>query len=167
MIGAKSSSSSPNVCVSHFRVHVIVITIAFLFVYYMFPTTTTIFIRNEQLLAQSIRDARAGGYALGVKLVRGAYHPLEVSAHAQLVQQQERQRNATSVGYGVTTPTPAISPDLNPPVWTTKEDTDMCYERCLSILIGAVEEDVRCADSYVSFSKLHHFWSFLTYRCFS
>lgn len=117
--------------------------------------------RNELLLAQSIRDARAGGYALGVKLVRGAYHPLEVSAHsAQLVQQQERQRNATSVGHGVTTPTPAISPDLNPPVWTTKEDTDMCYERCLRILIGAVEEDVRNADLYVSFEDSHHFGPF-------
>ncbi|KAH9949482.1 FAD-linked oxidoreductase [Amylocystis lapponica] len=73
--------------------------------------------RNPEYLAQSLEAAHAGGYALGVKLVRGAYHPHELAAHA----------SATS-----------ISTDAVPPVWLSKPETDACYDACAALLVGYV-----------------------------
>lgn len=64
---------------------------------------------------QSLEDARAGGYSLGVKLVRGAYHPFEVGA----------------------SPSPEACP-----VWTEKKDTDACYNKCVGILLSALKRDI-------------------------
>lgn len=64
---------------------------------------------------QSLKDAKAGGYSLGVKLVRGAYHPFEVEA--------------------------SQSPETCP-VWMEKKDTDACYNRCVSLLLSALRGDI-------------------------
>ncbi|GLB36747.1 putative converts proline to delta-1-pyrroline-5-carboxylate [Lyophyllum shimeji] len=83
--------------------------------------------RTPEHLAQSLADAKAGNYALGVKLVRGAYHPHELAAHA------------AGLAHN---PSLSISPDAQPPVWSMKPETDACYNECLRVLINAIREDV-------------------------
>lgn len=81
--------------------------------------------------------ARQGGYSLGVKLVRGAYHPHELAAHP-----------STSAGADASLASPttstslSISPDPVPPVWTSKAETDDRYNACVRTLVEAVREDV-------------------------
>jgi proline dehydrogenase len=82
------------------------------------------FHRTPSHLALSLEDARRNNYALGVKLVRGAYHPYEIAAHGS---------KGTSL---------SISPDELPPVWARKEETDRCYNECVKMLVNAVREDV-------------------------
>ncbi|KAJ3725778.1 FAD-linked oxidoreductase-like protein [Lentinula raphanica] len=84
--------------------------------------------RTPLHLAQSYRDAQLHNYSLGVKLVRGAYHPHEVLAHEAAKMQGHQSLS--------------ISPDVSPPVWTTKEDTDKCYNDCVRLLVGWVKDDV-------------------------
>ncbi|GJJ09393.1 hypothetical protein Clacol_003615 [Clathrus columnatus] len=69
--------------------------------------------RTPQFLAQSLKDARDNGYALGVKLVRGAYHHFELTA--------------------------APSPDVCP-VWSTKPETDNCFDSCADVLISTLKD---------------------------
>jgi len=83
-------------------------------------------------LAHSLALARARGYALGVKLVRGAYHPLEIAAH-----QVARSATGSSSSHSF-----SISPDLEPPVQPSKEATDRCYNTCAALLIDAVSSDI-------------------------
>ena len=81
-------------------------------------------------MALALADARANNYALGVKLVRGAYHPHEIAAHRAMDDAR---------------PSMSISPDVEPPVWMEKRETDEAYNGCLKLLIKAVKEDVeRC-----------------------
>ena len=82
-------------------------------------------IRTPVHLAHSIALSRKKGYALGVKLVRGAYLPHELAAHSN------RSMNTVS-----------ISPDPYPPVHPSKADTDACYNECASILVSAIAEDI-------------------------
>ncbi|KLO17621.1 FAD-linked oxidoreductase [Schizopora paradoxa] len=82
--------------------------------------------RAYPYLLQSIADAQAGNYALGVKLVRGAYHTQEISSHHQ-------QSGGKSL---------SISPEAEPPVYLQKSDTDFCYNECVRLLISRVREDV-------------------------
>ncbi|KIY44062.1 FAD-linked oxidoreductase [Fistulina hepatica ATCC 64428] len=84
--------------------------------------------RTPEYLARSFADARAGGYTLGVKLVRGAYHQQEVALH------QAKKSGTHSL---------SISPDDAPPVWETKLETDNCYNSCVKALTAAVCEDVK------------------------
>jgi hypothetical protein len=63
--------------------------------------------RTPIQLGQSLSDAQRGGYALGVKLVRGAYHDQELARH--------RERHA--------------SDNALPPVWSNKPETDDCYNQ--------------------------------------
>ncbi|KAH9891216.1 FAD-linked oxidoreductase [Cubamyces lactineus] len=96
--------------------------------------------RTPEYLAQSIADARAEGYALGVKLVRGAYHPHEIEVH----------KAATTSRMEATTPSGShelsISPDNMPPVWLSKDETDTCYDSSVKALIALIREDVdKCA----------------------
>ena len=87
--------------------------------------------RTPGHLALALADARANNYALGVKLVRGAYHPHEIAAHK-------------AVAYDGR-PSMSISPDVEPPVWMEKRETDEAYNGCVKVLIKAVKEDVeRC-----------------------
>ncbi|THH14255.1 hypothetical protein EW146_g6052 [Bondarzewia mesenterica] len=69
--------------------------------------------RNLEYLEQSLKDAKADNYALGVKLVRGTYHLHETIAH----------ETAT---FGHNNTSLSISPDPHPPVWPTKPETDAC-----------------------------------------
>ena len=78
-------------------------------------------------LLQSFKDAESNGYTLGVKLVRGAYHPHEVAAH------QAREEGKKTL---------SISPDAFPPVWTLKEESDRCYNECAKVLLGKIQEDI-------------------------
>ncbi|KAF9529861.1 FAD-linked oxidoreductase-like protein [Crepidotus variabilis] len=79
--------------------------------------------RTPSHLAVALADAKSHKYALGIKLVRGAYHPHEIAAH--------QRKDELS-----------ISPDREPPVWTEKKDTDEAYDQCVKILLSAVKEDV-------------------------
>lgn len=93
-------------------------------------------IRTPAHLALALADARANNYALGVKLVRGAYHPHELAAH----------RAVAYDGRSLI----SISPDAEPPVWMEKRQTDEAYNECLQVLIKAVKEDVeRCEKEVV------------------
>lgn len=75
-------------------------------------------------LEQSLADAKANNYAIGIKLVRGAYHTHELAAH-----------NAKDKS-------PSISPDPHPPVWETKPETDNCYNLCAKMLVDVIKPDV-------------------------
>ncbi|KZV77590.1 FAD-linked oxidoreductase [Peniophora sp. CONT] len=83
--------------------------------------------RTPVYLAQSIKDARVGNYALGVKLVRGAYHEQENEAFGEL----------RSTGASL-----SITPDPFPPVWTSKPETDTSYNTCARLLLDTIAEDV-------------------------
>jgi proline dehydrogenase len=74
-------------------------------------------------LKQSIEDARKDNYALGIKLVRGAYHEFEIAAHGS-------------------PDTPSISTEFDPPVFLTKAETDECYNSCAKLLIENLKKDV-------------------------
>ncbi|KAI0668619.1 FAD-linked oxidoreductase [Trametes maxima] len=96
--------------------------------------------RTPEYLAQSIADARAEGYSLGVKLVRGAYHPHELEIHKAALQSR----------IDATTPSGShelsISTDNMPPVWLTKDDTDSCYNSAVELLVALAREDAeKCA----------------------
>ncbi|EGN92706.1 hypothetical protein SERLA73DRAFT_14165, partial [Serpula lacrymans var. lacrymans S7.3] len=83
--------------------------------------------RTPEHLKESLRRAKAGNYSLGVKLVRGAYHPHETHAHAS------KAASAKSL---------SISPDPHPPVWSTKAETDNCYNSCAELLIDRIKDDM-------------------------
>jgi proline dehydrogenase len=87
--------------------------------------------RTPSHLFLALVDAYVNNYALGVKLVRGAYHPYEIAAHEAVADDAR--------------PSMSISPDVDPPVWLEKTETDKSYNWCLNLLIRAVKEDVeRC-----------------------
>jgi proline dehydrogenase len=93
----------------------------------LFPcfSTDARFYRTPIHLEQSIRDARAGGYAIGVKLVRGAYHEHEIAAHSL-----------------TSSSSPSISDEFDPPVFLAKVDTDECYNSCAKVLIQSIKRDI-------------------------
>ena len=94
-------------------------------------------------MALALADARANNYALGVKLVRGAYHPHEIAAH-RVAAAHDKAAGA------ITTPRSlSISPDVEPPVWMEKSETDEAYNACLKVLIKAVKEDVKRCEKAV------------------
>ena len=94
---------------------------------------------TPEYLAQSIAAAREGGYSIGVKLVRGAYHPHEIAAHPATAASADK--SAIPSGFG-TSYSPSISPDPEPPVWTEKSETDARYNACVRTLVEAVRRDV-------------------------
>ncbi|KAJ6569316.1 FAD-linked oxidoreductase-like protein [Mycena capillaripes] len=87
--------------------------------------------RTPAHLVHALRDAKRGRYALGVKLVRGAYHTHETAAHP-----------APDATAGAKEKTLSISPDAQPPVWAQKADTDAAYDACAGLLLDAVAADV-------------------------
>lgn len=88
--------------------------------------------RTPAYLAQSIKDAKLGHFSLGVKLVRGAYHSHELVAHPT---------PQSTIG-GPTTKSLSISPDALPPVWTSKLETDACYNQCAVMLLNSIRDDI-------------------------
>lgn len=119
--------------------------------------------RTPAQLAHDIAAARAGGFALGVKLVRGAYHPHEIAAHPAsppaLLADSVTLDTVTSLEVPTTAPGPSsevtkgskskdrvtlsISPEPVPPVWLVKNDSDACYNSCVAMLVGTVAQDLR------------------------
>ncbi|KIJ98279.1 hypothetical protein K443DRAFT_680913 [Laccaria amethystina LaAM-08-1] len=104
----------------------------------------------------ALADARKHNYALGVKLVRGAYHPCEVDAFykkksngSTLSGKQPIPFESKSTSFEIKTESKpkrfrslSISPDLEPPVWTEKKETDDAYNECVRVLVKAVREDI-------------------------
>ncbi|KAF9221317.1 FAD-linked oxidoreductase [Gyrodon lividus] len=88
--------------------------------------------RTSAHLARSLTLSREQGYALGVKLVRGAYHPYELAAHPPT------SISAVTNTHGSI----SISPDPYPPVHPSKADTDTCYNECAAVLVRAVADDL-------------------------
>ncbi|RDB24578.1 Proline dehydrogenase 1, mitochondrial [Hypsizygus marmoreus] len=88
--------------------------------------------RTQLHLAHALADAKANNYSLGVKLVRGAYHSHELAAHAH-----KASDHAIPTSHSL-----SISPDAAPPVWTSKAETDKCYNECVRRLVDAVKADV-------------------------
>ncbi|KAH9982077.1 FAD-linked oxidoreductase-like protein [Lactifluus volemus] len=74
--------------------------------------------RTPEYLAQSLQDAASNRFALGIKLVRGAYH--------------EQEAKPDSPAFPLTTTTSW------PPVFTNKADTDRCYDAAAAELVRAV-----------------------------
>ncbi|KIK93539.1 hypothetical protein PAXRUDRAFT_828860 [Paxillus rubicundulus Ve08.2h10] len=89
--------------------------------------------RTAGHLARSLTLARENGYALGVKLVRGAYHPYELAAHTSA-----SLSSADAHTHGPI----SISPDPYPPVHPSKPETDACYNECAAMLVRAVADDL-------------------------
>jgi proline dehydrogenase len=99
--------------------------------------------RTPSYLAMSLERAKQGGYALGVKLVRGAY-----------VEQENKEWSTKIV------PTPPSHNDgssdhLASPVWPNKDLTDQCYNECADLLIREVAKDLHNqSNSKASFARL-------------
>ncbi len=70
--------------------------------------------RTQSYLEQSFKDAKAGNYSLGVKLVRGAYHPRETITH------RSHQSGKPSL---------SISSEPLPPVWAEKRENGRMLQR--------------------------------------
>lgn len=86
---------------------------------------------------QSFKDAEVGNYSLGVKLVRGAYHPHEIAAHVSTSASSSPDSSPSSSAHSL-----SISPDPYPPVWTSKLETDVCYNTAVKVLVSAVRKDM-------------------------
>ncbi|KAJ7885777.1 FAD-linked oxidoreductase-like protein [Mycena olivaceomarginata] len=91
--------------------------------------------RTPAQLVHALRDARTHGYALGVKLVRGAYHTHETAAHPA--------PGAGAPSAKGQAQTLSISPEALPPVWLDKADTDAAYDACAGVLLDAAAADVK------------------------
>lgn len=100
--------------------------------------------RTQSYLEQSFKDAQADNYALGVKLVRGAYHPHETIAH------QCYRAGKTSL---------SISSDPLPPVWAEKWETDKCYNECAKVLIRELKQDLGREDQTMGILFGTHNWA--------
>ncbi|KAG8704558.1 hypothetical protein FRC09_003455 [Ceratobasidium sp. 395] len=79
--------------------------------------------RTPAHIARALEDSRKHKYALGVKLVRGAYHGQEIAYH-------NKRLAATGVDSDVE--------DL-PPVWLQKDETDKCFNDCAKSLVEEVQ----------------------------
>lgn len=110
-----------------------------------YPKVEILIISTPEFLKQSFEDAKVHNYALGVKLVRGAYHPHELAAHSDA---QRRLLSGPSSEPQPSSPVLALKqlPEL-PPVWLTKTETDDCYNSCLQILLRAVHNDLQSSKS--------------------
>jgi len=77
--------------------------------------------RGPSHLLQSLKDAENGNYALGVKLVRGAYHDQELASCS---------RTPASLGE-------------SPPVYLTKAQTDTSFDQCAKTLVDRISLDIQ------------------------
>ena len=97
--------------------------------------------RTPAQIAHALKDAKKEGYSLGVKLVRGAYHPHEIARHAKLLD--------TSDPHPTAPQNISVAPALEnpPPVWERIEHTDATYAACTGMLLDAVVTDITRAES--------------------
>ena len=77
-----------------------------------------LYFSTPEYLTQSFRDAACNQYSLGIKLVRGAYHEQEIMPDSPSL------RLTTNAHW--------------PPVFTSKDDTDRCYDAAIAELVRAV-----------------------------
>lgn len=99
--------------------------------------------RTQKHLLASLYHAKVHNYALGVKLVRGAYHPYEISAHnTAMASRIPSNQEVPSTAVQAKIHSPSISPEELPPVWSSKAETDACYNACAKLLINAVQADI-------------------------
>lgn len=109
--------------------------------------------RTPSHLAASLERARAGGYMLGVKLVRGAYVGVE---------------NATWASKAVAPPPQGLSqeerdsPNRASPVWASKALTDACFDGCALRLVEEVA--VSSQDSRPKRLDSYTIWRFVAHR---
>lgn len=96
--------------------------------------------RTPEYLARSIVESRRENYALGVKLVRGAYHPHEMASHPTTA-----TSSTSSPAEGLALKKLSISPDPDPPVWQHKSETDARYDACAALLINYIKSDIHDA----------------------
>jgi proline dehydrogenase len=97
-------------------------------------------LRTYPYLKKAIADAKTNGYTLGVKLVRGAYHPIEIRPNNQQL---------------------AVSTDATqlPPVFEHKEETDRCYNQCANLLIESVAAGMKQRKPVVGVLFGTHNWT--------
>ncbi|KAK0553183.1 proline dehydrogenase [Tilletia horrida] len=92
--------------------------------------------RTPSFLTMSLERARAHGYALGAKLVRGAYVELENKVWKQ-----------TAVDSPPTADPKTEAERANEawgsPVWPSKRHSDECYDACARVLVDEVANDLR------------------------
>ncbi|KZT42869.1 FAD-linked oxidoreductase [Sistotremastrum suecicum HHB10207 ss-3] len=93
--------------------------------------------RTPEYLQASIKDAKQNGYSLGVKLVRGAYHPHEIEHH--------RKRHTSAL-------------TSLPPVWLEKRETDTCYDNCIGVLLSEVKNDIKSKANNIGVLFGTHNW---------
>ena len=77
--------------------------------------------RARSHLLRSLKDAENGNYALGIKLVRGAYHEQEAAPNSPV----------------------SISPEASPPVYLAKAETDASFNDCAGILVDRISLDAQ------------------------
>ncbi|KAK0563533.1 proline dehydrogenase [Tilletia horrida] len=90
--------------------------------------------RTPSFLSMSLERARAHGYALGVKLVRGAYVEIENKCWRDTVVDPPptaRARTASELANDA----------WGSPVWPTKQHSDECYDACARLLVDEVAND--------------------------
>lgn len=78
--------------------------------------------RTPAQLQHDLALAHREGFALGVKLVRGAYHGYEIAQFEQ----------PPGTGKSIAPPAPL------PPVWLAKAESDECYDACARAMVRAV-----------------------------
>jgi proline dehydrogenase len=115
----------------------------------VYTTLQAYLVRAPDFLDFLITHARENEYALGVKLVRGAYIDAEVAAHARHKPHAQTTYISNSRSPEVevvkacrTMGHKSISPDQRPPTYPSKEATDAAYDACVRVLVREVAKDV-------------------------
>lgn len=91
----------------------------------VYTTLQSYLVRTPPFLDFLIAHAKNHDYALGIKLVRGAYVDTELAAHS-------RTLNGSII---------PLSPEDKPPTFSSKQETDAAYDRCVSVLVGQVASE--------------------------
>ncbi|KAE8213029.1 hypothetical protein CF327_g3387 [Tilletia walkeri] len=90
--------------------------------------------RTPSFLSMSLERARAHGYALGVKLVRGAYVEIENKCWRDTVVDPPPTARAR-------TEAELANEAWGSPVWPTKRHSDECYDACARLMVDEVAND--------------------------
>lgn len=108
--------------------------------------------RTPEYLKYALTDAHEYNYALGVKLVRGAYHTHEIAAHAEATSLADAStrssgelitKSKSSLSTNGNAASLSISPERLPPVWLQKAETDVCYDACAALLVSALATELK------------------------
>lgn len=103
-------------------------------------------------LLRSVEAAQREGFVLGVKLVRGAYHPQEhkrISPYepdVKGIQGFIASAAASNEGF------PAQKEGPKPPVWDEKWETDAAYNAAASLLLGLLNRPEPPVSTYLGCS---------------